>query len=517
MTYFYNIRSLRNERIHYLALLNDIKSERKKEKNLGDSIGDVISKTPLSDIDIFSFGMNLDSEYNNSVFTTHTHLLWDIYNYETNPTYTKEYFETNIDEQYNELSDELDDNPDENIKNEYYRCVNLIKKFKFEIYHIKKNILKFKNRTESSLCGDCDTFIFSCKYDKYVFDVIFYDDCDCYPGILYVKTIKDVTNNVEIDINCDLYCNNTPHHILHKFISILNGVSIDQYYEELYKPIDYVLSYLQNELGIEAKHVSDDNPIQYVLKSGGNPICTLVVTNDWLYKFNLENIDSYPLLLFTMCPLWTEMRDLINSSSQKSMLTNCQKINKEIMVCDEFKNNSVNFKTVDNYVNNLTKIMHIYTSLKNKRIGFLENNHYYTTQDLKKDLNNMFNKSSASISTFTDYINDLHIALSIVEKQSTCFNSNDSELLRKHNIRYPIDEYKITVWYKYDPNQNPQVIHLKIEGKYSLMNEYIKKHYVRNSYEITYYDVFPIYHYKGTYSQVLNEIKQFITIKSGRY
>lgn len=116
-----------------------------------------------------------------------------------------------------------DKEPFVNFENVYFQCLDVLKENGFQVTKIKINPENFHNRNKSCLGHEGDVFEFKCSKNDYVFDVIFSDDCDCFPGILGMYNLVHVPSNKQIaGYACDLFCQNTSEFRKQVYCDLLN-------------------------------------------------------------------------------------------------------------------------------------------------------------------------------------------------------------------------------------------------------------------------------------------------------
>jgi len=139
---------------------------------------------------------------------------------------------------------EYKDTAASNAKNEYYRALNMLLDYNFEIYYIEKKLGNFKNRRWSACISGTETFLFHCKKNNYIFMVVFVDDCDCEPGILAVSDVKHFPTNTNINIKCDLYGQSDSVIHIRDFLTLLECDNLDEYYNERFGALSKILEEL---------------------------------------------------------------------------------------------------------------------------------------------------------------------------------------------------------------------------------------------------------------------------------
>ena len=116
----------------------------------------------------------------------------------------------------------------------YIQSTHTINSLNFDVYGVEIDITQFKNRTVSCLIAECSPFVFHCGKNIYRFDVVYSDDCDCFPGILSVHNIYNTVTKEKVDFYCDLYSQNTSKTKFNNFLMLLKTQSLDEYFSERY-------------------------------------------------------------------------------------------------------------------------------------------------------------------------------------------------------------------------------------------------------------------------------------------
>lgn len=227
-------RNLYNSK--YNEIQDAIKNEKLKKTT--DAKTNMYANGPMTEDQLNQIGKSIDTEYNaipKEVINNYDHV--GIPGVLCFHDYTQ-YFEGQENHKKHVYDEKKPKQPfkdaGKNCKAQFFDCIQKIKSFGIEIYNVTKSLKKYKNRTSSSCGGGTDPFHFYCGFKQYRFKIVFDDDCDCYPGLLYIKTVENTENGQSIEVNCDLYCENTSHTVLDNFLMLINATNVEEYQEKRY-------------------------------------------------------------------------------------------------------------------------------------------------------------------------------------------------------------------------------------------------------------------------------------------
>lgn len=121
----------------------------------------------------------------------------------------------------------------ENCKLCYDYCVAYLKSINVIIESVTTNLNNFRTENITEI-DNHSVFIFHCSKNNYKYDVEFILDGDVYPGLLYVKSIKNIVTNVVTYVECDLRCNNTTKEIFNELMLFMEMNTMSEYINKKY-------------------------------------------------------------------------------------------------------------------------------------------------------------------------------------------------------------------------------------------------------------------------------------------
>jgi len=116
-------------------------------------------------------------------------------------------------EQRRKLLDVKVKNP---LDNETTIATNRIQELGFTILSHEREMRDICNYTS-------EVDVYYCEYEEWRFVVEWHSDIDIEEGILSLKKATHKINGIELDVNCDLFCNNTSVQLLEKVKSVFNS------------------------------------------------------------------------------------------------------------------------------------------------------------------------------------------------------------------------------------------------------------------------------------------------------
>lgn len=377
-------------------------------------------------------------------------------------------YDTDHDQNNKKASEFKQNTPGRNCKNIYEMCLNEILKHDIDIFSIEKKIDAFYNRGVSSLCGNTDVFTFYCGKNNYKFEIVYTDDCDCFPGILYVKKIKNINNNQITDVSCDLFCQNTSDAELENFLILINNINFDDYIQVRFGHF-LKLPALLIDHGFTVTHPEKlilDNSTKinsydfhfYVHVKTEKGECLVIPYK----KYKTKNYKLY------ICPT-LEMINMLNKN--KSYYHEYEKIDVNTFNMNmRDRSFELKYDNSDDF-NNLVVAINKFIDFNNETYGFQENGIYYNDKFIENHYNR--NNKIQIIKSKREYDSiDFEIAM--------IFTSCDSHSValtksRMTDIPYPYDYY--CIYFCYDKNIDSNNCKVTIQGKYHDLTKVANDYY----------------------------------------
>jgi hypothetical protein len=462
-SFFENATKFKQIRDKYEAnhkSIQEIKQQEAQKKK--DSKENIYGKIMTYD-ELITLSENIDSEYN--AIPKSEILDWDdrgvpcvFYGYDFNKVFEgTEHHKSKIHTE-EKIPEQSSDNPGENCKTQYLNCVEKIKNLQIDIHFVEKNLKGFKNRQVSSCCGGTNVFHFYCAKNNYRFEIVFDDDCDCYPGLLYVSSVENIDTGETHKVGCDLYCNNTNPSVLDNFLNLIESRTIDEFFNKKYAHYFELPGLLTNK-GFKVIDNMDKTPVLKI--------------NDYDFKFYIEVKDNKGSCLL-----------IPHSDSYKSSdccLFVCHTLD-QINEKDQDKDRSWSYtkKSIDSFVfnHNMMENAYKFNYKDNNQIeelsicirSFIDhtNGEYgYYDSDLGEFVNDnkiveyckRYNK--LSLHTYIDNYNGPNFDVLITCNLEDRFNY---ALMYDHlDMEYISDLYAIRMWY--DKKIDAENCYLTIQGK----------------------------------------------------
>jgi len=527
---FDSISALKAKR-DYFNKINKEENDKKKEiteSKKKSNFDDIYNKdSPMQMIDLLKFGESLDQEYEILTFSNKSdksdrigipHALLEEaskFNFRTFE------FEKKSKRNWREKDKKLTYLPTakDNVKNEYYRALDKIASFGFEVWGVEKSLLKFKNRTWSSCCGGTCVYKFFCKKNHYKFVLEFIDDCDCEPGLLYVRKITDGRTGTEYNLRCDLYCQNTGNYELKDFLFLIESESLDDFVSKRYSKLLELFRYLEDNTvqinNVDKEQLKDPKILfesyRYLNFRITTPRgeCILLLPhyreNDETcdYIFVGPSVEEYNKLQKTEC--W-RLKPEDNDESKSVKIGHNEFYHNYKDLCfysklDDSRSNADIMELIDCYFNS-----------REGRIGYLEDGTFYSDKHIEKFLSELKGDYSRSLSfeNLSDYYNGPIIGIVIrlsSDNYYTALSYKENEHL--YTIDFPYDSYKFTFWY--DKGQTD--CHLFVEGKYKMINQLPKIYYESKKIEDVTKDeyVFEPFEVIGPFTKVFDSLKEIVS------
>lgn len=481
--------------------------------------------SPMSLDELIKFGNYLDEQYeqlsnnNNKYEDDYIGIPYRLINEATKIHFKAMDFENR--EQEEEEKFEYQATAKGNVKNEYYRSIDKITSFGIEIWQVEKDLLKFKNRHVSSLCENTCVYKFYCKRNHYKFIIEFLDDPDCEPGLLYVREVIDSRTGEHISIKCDLYCHNTRIYHLKNFLTLIESESLEDFVNKRYQKLFELFNYFEKE----SIDVDEGDKNQF-----NNP--KKIIESYHYLTFRLSTSRGNCMILLPDYYETNEMIDYIfvgprvedYNENQKSELFRIEtkddqvKIGHNQFYCGGYKKYCFFTKFDDSKSNeDMMELIVCYLDNLEGKVGYKENDVYYTDKNLKSFLNELKEDNNSryfDFKNFSDYYNGPIIGIVTYISSGNYYNAlyhKKGEHL--YDIDYPFDMYKLTFWY----NKNDTECHLLVEGKYKLINQIAKKYIEGIIYDankmgdyIEEENVFEPFELAGTFTKVFGSFKDII-------
>lgn len=461
----------------YVGIINE--SKQKKQQIIDQTIKHAYSGEPLTSNQLFEFGKNIESEFDEYsknknkkddefkggipdklCFVNHMKFLKTIKpNYYSGEMYHT--FDNDGDSHNTKIKKELikNNSPAKNCQEQYYECITKIQSYEIDIYEIHKNVKQYRNRSWSSLCGKCIPFKFYCGKNNYKFEIKFYDDCDCFPGILSVNEITDTQTGNIIQIHCDLYCQNTSHNELENFMNLINGVDLNSFIKKRFG------HFIQLPELFESSEFDVSHP-EKLIEDGKATINKY----DFTFVINIKNEKGE----LSLIPYQQEYE------SSEYALYICGTLN-EINKKSEYKYDKININTFNhdlrksawkfNYKSSddfpeLLNCIEAYINHKNNEYGYFDGNTYLNDNNVKEFVNNLKfeynqhlqlgkysnNYDGPDFDTYIFYTSTL---------DRTNYSFTYDHLT---DYSFPYDFYGIRFWF--DKKINPNKCYVTFEGKY---------------------------------------------------
>ncbi len=525
-----NAKNFKQGRDIYMAKYNGIKELKKQKLQKAKELqkNKVYSENPLTFEELNLFGENIDKEYSmipkeeidnwSSSGGIPGGFCWmdygkyfdDIENHKKHEKHKNHKNEEHYSEKRGKkLSEKHSLNESSyNCKQQYYDCVEKIKSFNIDIYGVNKVLKNYKNRTVSSCCGGTDSFYFYCRKNIYRFEIVFSDDCDCYPGLLYVKSIEDFTTKVIIPVNCDLYCQNTGPHELENFLNLIDCISLEEYFHKRFG--HYLrLSELFEKNGFVV--ISQPNlPTATINKHDFNFNCEinngkgscLVIP----YRKDYEG-SEYCLYI---CPTLTQINE---KNKTKSYYYKKEKIDVNTFNHDMREiSYKISYESDDDFPE-LVKCVNAYIDKMSGNYGFYDMDEQVWKND--KNIQQYVNtikkfKLSTFVNNYTGPDFDVFIKFNPGEYGLWSALTND----HLTDMEYMYDFYGVRFWY--DKKVNPEKCFVTIQGKYydltRVANDYYKneKKFNMETYDLGIKDISEKLTIEGTYDECFDKMKYFM-------
>lgn len=544
------VREFKLQRTKYFELYEKKKQQfntKKKEKN--DLVFDsYFQNQPMNVDELQEYGQMLSMEYssfspekNKKYYSddgVHTRLFdrvkkinfdLDISQYQQYGEYfSRKTSDTNEEIVWEERSqidkNFLGKNASENFQKVYYLCLEKIVSLGIEIYGIKKDISQYKNSMTTCLGGGTTPFIFHCKKNNYKFEISYDDDCDCNPGILYVRSIIDCNSNETIIVNCDLFCQNTSNHIFKNFIMLLSCKNFDEFIEKRYGYITEMIELLKKNYDVNCSENFFTKNTMSINRFNYNAIVELTNSNKdkcLLIPHVDDNMKDY---LMYLCPT---LDDINNKKILEKEHYYYERKNIDINVfnMDLYPRFSFIYRSSDD-MPELIKCIDCYMQYKKGNYGYRENNFYYIEDYYYNEKfiydrlvgNNEYYDSFILYSRSNNYCGpDMDVVF--------FYETSDpfTACTRNHleNTIYPLDKYQVRL--VYDKKTDLENCILTIQGKWHDVTVIAKKYYElvnqcdeKNKYDfdMNLIDYQPMeiaekFEFKGKFSECFNKIAQF--------
>ena len=516
-----NARNFKQGRDAYMEKYNGIKELKKQELQKAKDLqkNKVYSENPLTLEELHLFGENIDKEYSmiskneidnwpssGGIPGVFCWIEYDKY-FDDIENHIKE--KDNDEKRNRKLSEKHSLNePSYNCKQQYYDCVGKIKSFNIDIYGVDKVLKNYKNRNGSCCGGELDCFHFYCRKNIYRFEIVFSDDCDCYPGLLYVKSIEDFTTKVIIPINCDLYCQNTGAHELENFLSIINCTSLEEYFDKKFG--HYLrLSELFEKNGFTVISQTAP-PVMTINKYDFNFYCEINNGKGscLVIPYRKEHTGSEYCLF--ICPTLAQINE---KNKTKSYYYKKEKIDVNTFNHDMLEiSYKLDYKSDDDFVE-LVKCVNAYIDKQNGNYGFydLTDQVWKNNKNIQQYVNTLKKfKLSSFVNNYTGPDFDVFVTFNPCENKLWSALSND----HLTDMDHVYDFYGVTFWY--DKKVNPEKCFLTIQGKYydltRVANDYYKneKEFNMKTYDLGMKDIADKLTIEGTYDECFDKMKYFM-------
>ncbi|QKF94592.1 hypothetical protein QKU48_gp1134 [Fadolivirus algeromassiliense] len=511
------------KRKQYLEKYNKIQEQKKESifNKIESKKQEFYSHTKLSLDELNNIGKNIIDEFNliNNKQTDDYHgvpgelCFFDVNNYfdEFNKEIYKPYNDYHNDEKetYEKQKNFYTDNQAENCKKVYEICLNEILKHNIDIYGIQKDLNQYKNGNTSSLCGGTTVFTFYCKKNNFKFTIEFDDDCDCFPGILSVNQVEDMTNNKIINIKCDLFCQNMSRVDLENFLLLINNTNYEEYIEHRYgdllklpyllRKYQFVINFPQTLINKKSATINTFD-FTFVIEIMSKEGSCLVI------PYHEHNSANYSLYI---CPTLSEINRI---SKKKSYHYERTKIDINVFNHDMKPNSfKIDYQSEED-IENLVRCINSYIDYRNGKYGYFENGKFRNENTFLRYINkHAKNNKHISIHKYSNNFTgpDFDIFVSIMPA-----NENFSPLTinRLKDTEYPYDYYGIHFYY--DKKVDPDNCILTIQGKWHDLTQTANEYYANpkefNSNIVKSKSIASKYGCKGKYSECFSIIIELI-------
>ncbi len=442
--------------------------------------------------------------YIRNEWTTFGDMYKDIYDYEN---------------EVNKL--EYSDIPEENLKMAYQMCLNKLKELNINILSTEFKPENFHNRNTSCLCGGCDIYTFKCSKNIYEFDVVYEDDCDCEPGILYVSNVKNMKTNEVYEIDCDLFCQNTSETKLGNLMCLLDCENKEQYFEKRYGKY-YRLKNILNENEFECEfYVNNFNPKKKIsVNDFKYNLILCVKTDEGRCQIIPHYSDKSDYILYIIPD-----KEYINEKKNIFYDSTDDLIDRDIDV------NTFNFYyhcysikcdyTDDKDANDLMKLIKSYIKFISGNFGYYEIDKYYNHTNLNQLVKKYFNADNdyddnGKYTIELKYNYDPKSCDNIDVLINVSYYTMNDLIFREQYYpegKYPIDNYNIQI--KYNSEKDKNNCELSISGMWHDVNYDFKKKYYESddiklsekSIEINNLETVVI---KGNFSMLYKIVDEFL-------
>jgi hypothetical protein len=496
------INELRQQRKLYDNKFTEIQKQKKlAETKIKESVSNnFYQNKPLTIDELNHFGKNISAEY--SVISKESiddmnhgipHKLFNnvaSINFDLDLKFYKSYgdrWETTADpnvemvtEKQKKISKKmLTDSASDNCQKIYYLCLEKITELGIDIYGIKKDLVQFKNRNWSGVCGGTTPYIFCCKKNHYEFEIEYEDDCDCYPGILYVRNIYDTINKTNIETACDLFFNSRSVHVFNNLMLLLSSKNFDDYCQQNF---GYLLELI--ELLKQSKY-----KIIYCAEELIKKNCTEINNHDFHFCVKIINEFGKECLLVPhaghqmkeyllyLCPTLEEInqRDIKDSFYYETKKVDINTFNHSMYPKFSFR-----YRSSKDFAE-LTKCIDCFFDYKNKNYGYFENGEYFNEHFVHKSL---FEKKNEEIdckkknmrlnfycrsNNYSGPDFDIVLIYSPDSIWSACERNHLNDMV------YPFDKYLVR--FAYDKKTDANNCQLTIEGKWYDITPFVDKFY----------------------------------------
>jgi len=478
--------------------------EIEKQKNQPDIPNDdLFNNIPLSNDDLKSLGDTAAEEYLVIKDTKRKHatsgmgIQSDLYSfnpwkYMYPPTEEKQK-EKKIDYGFDKKTPEL------NYQKTYFLCVDKIISFNINIYEVKKIPTDYWNRGHSACMGGWDTFKFYCGKNNYRFVVIFTDDCDCDPGMLIVKEVTDIVNQIKIKSHCDLFCQNTKENALKNFLVLLESDNFDDFVAKRYGHF-FELPKLLEASGLIVSYTGE-------LSLNNN-----TKLNDYEYTFVVTVETNKGTLSISPATVWDEedhklvLHPTLDEINKERKDFQWERIDHHVISFSKKPSWNFNYKS-DKDFPELLRCINKYQDYRNGNYGYFDET-YLNEEFIKTYLADFKNASM----TFSEYkYNTPEIDCNIQLN-----NTDVWQALYKDRIQsecFPHDLYWMNLKYN---SETDSKCHLVIKGKVydviKLGNDYYKdkKVFDPKKYQLDIVDIFDDINFSGSLAECCQVIKEFL-------
>lgn len=376
-------------------------------------------------------------------------------------------------------------------------CVQEILDLGIKINKINYDLEQFKDRRWSACLGGCNPFIFNCTKNNYVFDINAIDDCDCFPGILETKNIINMVTNENIDMRCDLFCENTKPAKKIDFLNLLESNTYKEFLEKTFSKY-YDLEKLLLKEGYlinKQENLNSETKICLNLTNKEGEECMILVSDMYSPK-KIYIADS--------------LKDINKNARHeiKQISHNAYFYIKNIY--------EVNYETEKDFPN-FVKMIDNFLNIKKNKYGFLEDGIFYNDKDIENIYNIIKKKPLVKENTKIQiYYNsdvsiigpEINCSLLIKKGENWGFLSSKKNI----NLEFPTDNYLLQIVYN---SETDSECHFSLQGEYHDSNK-IKMDYYDNKienikeYEIPFNEICPKFEYKGKMTDILKLTTDFL-------